>query len=166
MGRVSQETIDRLAAFIESLPPEARGKCALCNETLTHIVKQAEVECGAGTATVAKVLAEKINEGAAPGDVVTAEALEKRVKRNEGKVEKDESSFLEPTATGSKLPTEWVDDSEEEEKPAPVANHMATEADQLAAIVISQLSRMRKDDPLRESALCRILKYIEEMRNN
>lgn len=36
MGRVSAETIAKLNAFIESLPEEARSKCALYNETLNH----------------------------------------------------------------------------------------------------------------------------------
>ena len=84
MGRVSQETISKLNDFIESLPQEARQKCALCNETLTHIVKQAEVQTGAGTATVTKVLSEKMNEGAAPGDQVNGNALRVKVQRQEG----------------------------------------------------------------------------------
>jgi len=62
MPRVSQESINRLNAFIDSLPPEARNKCALCNETLVHLVKTAEVESGAGTATVTRALADRINE--------------------------------------------------------------------------------------------------------
>ena len=70
MARVSQETIEKLNAFIDSLPEEAKNKCALCNETLTHIVKQAEAQTGAGTATVTKVLSEKLNDGAADGDRV------------------------------------------------------------------------------------------------
>lgn len=60
------------------------SKCRLCTETLTHIVKKAEVETGAGTATVTRAIAEKINENAAPGDKVTAGALEQRVRRHEG----------------------------------------------------------------------------------
>jgi hypothetical protein len=84
MPRVSQETIDKLYALIESLPSEARAKCSLCNDTLTHIVKTAEVETGAGTATVTRILAEKINEGAAPHDRVSSNALNQRVRQAEG----------------------------------------------------------------------------------
>ena len=81
MPRVSEETLEKLQAFIDSLPAEARSKCALCNETLTHIVKRAEVETGAGTATVARVIADKLNEDAAPQDRVTPRALDRRVRR-------------------------------------------------------------------------------------
>ena len=83
MARVSQETIEKLNAFIDSLPEEAKNKCALCNETLTHIVKQAEAQTGAGTATVTKVLSEKLNDGAADGDRVSGSALQDRVRTAE-----------------------------------------------------------------------------------
>jgi len=83
MGRVSQETLEKLSAFIESLPEEARGKCAICNETLCHIVKQAEATIGAGTATVTRILAEKINENAAPQDRVEPGILRDRVRNKE-----------------------------------------------------------------------------------
>lgn len=42
-------------------------------------------DCKSSTATVTRVLAEKINEGAASGDVVSGRALERRVNRGEGK---------------------------------------------------------------------------------
>jgi len=61
MARVTQESLAKLGAFIDSLPEEARGKCALCNETLTHIVKMAEVETGAGTATVTRAAGQAIS---------------------------------------------------------------------------------------------------------
>lgn len=83
MPRVSEDTIIKLNAFIKSLPEEARSKCALCNETLTHLVKLAEVQTGAGTATVTRALSEAINEDAAPGDRVSSEALRGRVQREE-----------------------------------------------------------------------------------
>lgn len=84
MGRVSAETIRRLNEFIDSLPEEARGKCALCNQTLTHIVMQAEAQIEAGTKAITKALAEKINETAAQQDRVTPEALRQRVLRVSG----------------------------------------------------------------------------------
>jgi len=80
MGRVSQESLDKLNAFLDSIPAEARGKCAMCTETLTHIVKTAEVESGAGTATVTRALADRINETAAPQDRVTGDQLRDRVR--------------------------------------------------------------------------------------
>ena len=83
MGRVSQETIEKLNNFICSLPEEAKGKCALCNQTLVHIVKQAEAQTGAGTATVTRAIADKINENSAPQDMVTAGSLRHKVISNE-----------------------------------------------------------------------------------
>lgn len=87
MGRVSAETIRRLNEFIDSLPEEARGKCALCNQTLTHIVMQAEAQIEAGTRAITRALAEKINETAAPQDRVTPESLRQRVLRVSGERE-------------------------------------------------------------------------------
>lgn len=84
MGRIKFETIEKLEEFFKSIPSEAVIKCSLCRETLTHIVKRAEVETGAGTATATKHLAGLINETAAPGDRVSAEALRQRVLERSG----------------------------------------------------------------------------------
>jgi hypothetical protein len=84
MGKYD-DTLAKIRDFFDGLTGEAKSKCALCNETLTHIVKMAEVETGAGTATVTKVLAEKINEGAVEGDKVSGNALRVRVQYAEGK---------------------------------------------------------------------------------
>jgi hypothetical protein len=61
------------------------------------------VATGAGTATVTRVLAERVNEGAAPGDVVTARALEARVERIDkpyrpepGRLEREKQTHFEP----------------------------------------------------------------------
>lgn len=86
MPRVKDETVEKLINWIESLPSEMKDKCALCNETLTHIVKKAEAETGAGTATVTKALADNINATAAPGDQINPEALHSRVRRHEGSI--------------------------------------------------------------------------------
>ena len=83
MPRVSKETIAKLNDFICALPEEAKGKCALCNQTLVHIVKQAEAQTGAGTATVTRVLAENINETALPQDQVTSSSLNEKVRNSE-----------------------------------------------------------------------------------
>ena len=86
MARVSEETINKLNDFIESLPKEARRKCALCNETLTHIVKTAEVKTGAPTATVTRALSKDFNKGASQNDKVNGRQLEARVRYHEGAV--------------------------------------------------------------------------------
>ena len=96
MPRVSQETLDKLKVFIDSLPDEARNKCALCNETLTHIVKRAEVETGAGTATVTRELANRINETSAPGDRVSDQALKQKVMRHEGVIGTNRTNNHQP----------------------------------------------------------------------
>ncbi|NCC04833.1 MAG: hypothetical protein EOM37_12530 [Proteobacteria bacterium] len=84
MSRITAERIQRLKTFMDSLPDEARSKCSLCTTTLTHIVKQAEAETGVGTATVARALAEKINETALPADRVSGEQLRDRVRYQAG----------------------------------------------------------------------------------
>ncbi len=83
MPRVKPETIEKLNAFFDTLPKEQLSKCSLCRETLTHICKTAEVETGAGTATTTRVLSEKINDSAAPGDRVSGENLRRRVRYQE-----------------------------------------------------------------------------------
>jgi hypothetical protein len=80
MSKPTEDTVLKLQFFLDTLPKEVTRECSLCSKALTHIVKKAEVETGAGTATVTKALAEKINEGAAPGDKVTGEKLRDRVR--------------------------------------------------------------------------------------
>ena len=98
MPRVSKETIAKLNDFICALPEEAKGKCALCNQTLVHIVKQAESQTGAGTATVTRALADDINKTAAPLDRVVARSLEKKVHyadREEPIIQKLDNKIIE-----------------------------------------------------------------------
>ena len=141
MGRVSQEQIDKLTAFLKTLPAEAKGKCALCNETLTHIVKQAEVQTGAGTATVTRVLADDINENAAPQDRVTPEQLRGRVQRNDGTICTDHA------------------DNQKPEEPT-----QATQAFHLAEIAINQLSRIDRNDILFDEGMQSVIDWINERR--
>lgn len=164
MPRVSQETIEKLNAFIESLPTEARNKCAICNETLTHLVKTAEVETGAGTATVTRVLAEKINETAAPGDRVIGEHLRDRVRKQEPVIRENipNNSMTElypEKEGGTKKPKKKL-----ETNPSIEPQGDCTEAHQFVSIAISQLTRIRKDDPARQSELDRIILWIEQNR--
>lgn len=165
MARVSQETIEKLNAFIDSLPTDARNKCALCNETLIHLVKTAEVRTGAGTATVTKALADKINETAAPGDRVSGEKLQDRVRYNEGlKMGNSQDNPTQPT---------------KDEHPDPETKPMAggggqkalkkppvfSQAIQLASLAISQLERIRHDDPKKIEALNRVLSWVEQYKS-
>lgn len=85
MARVTKEAKDKLKEYIDTLPDDVTNKCVLCNETLTHQVKQAEAETKAGLATVARALADKVNEGAAEGDKVNGKSLMFRVRNHEGK---------------------------------------------------------------------------------
>ena len=85
MSRVAKDVLKKLADFLDNLPSNVRGKCALCNETLTHIVKQAETQTGAPMATVTKAIADSHNETAASMDKVSGSVLQDRVRRNEGK---------------------------------------------------------------------------------
>ena len=97
MARVTAVQLYRLQAFFDTLPADQKGKCALCNETLVHIVKQAEAEIGVGTATATKVLAEQINETALPADRVTAGQLRDRVRRSAGEKESGRTAQIELT---------------------------------------------------------------------
>jgi hypothetical protein len=109
MSRVSAETRETLDRWLDEQPKELREKCKLCRETLTDLVKRAEVATGAGTATVCQVLAEKVSKDTPPADQVSAESLEKRVRRNEGKVKGDETSPLEkekPKKKGKPVPAD------------------------------------------------------------
>lgn len=85
MGKVSQETQEQVHKFFQNCEGEIITKCSICKETLTHMTKLAEVETGAGTDTVCKILADQINQHALPQDRVTAKALSNRVRRHEGK---------------------------------------------------------------------------------
>lgn len=114
MARVSKETIKKLNEFFDTLPTDARNKCALCNETLTHIVKLAEAQTGAPTATVTRELASRVNDGAAPGDVVSGERLRDRVRVNSGeKVSGTESQINNPAPE----PATEIDDFEDPPEP-------------------------------------------------
>lgn len=141
MGRVSQETLDRLNAFIASLPSEAKKKCSLCNETLTHIVKQAEAQTGAGTRTVCRALADSHNEGAAPADVVSGDQLQDRVRQKEGL----KMGIPHNSTT-----------------PKPLPSRTDSFSMRYVEIAISQLERIKDDDSEAESALLFILKWISD----
>jgi hypothetical protein len=170
MGRIAPDTLDKLSAFIESLPEEARGKCALCNETLVHIVKKAEAETGAGTATVTRALAEKINDGAVPGDRVSSRALDRRVRRMEDpKIPKrdNKSNSVEEKPKSEPKPNpprELFPDAEPRRPPPlvppPKPSELATEANQFATMAITNLERIRKDDPKKANALLRVKGWI------
>lgn len=80
MGRVKESVVEQVRALIAMLPAEAKGKCALCNETLTHIVTKIEVTAKAPLQTVCRELAAQVNEGAAPQDRVSEQAIRERVR--------------------------------------------------------------------------------------
>lgn len=124
MGKYD-DTLAKIRDFFDGLTGEAKSKCALCNETLTHIVKMAEVETGAGTATVTKVLAEQLNEGAVEGDKVSGDALRFRVRNTEGRrksaigtdSENPDAPTVKPGYSGYKLgPEEIVEEIEKRVK--------------------------------------------------
>lgn len=85
MAKVTKKAKALLKEYIETLPDEETNKCTMCNETLTHLVKKAEAETKAPTATVARALAKKVNEGAAEVDKVNGKALLFRVRNHEGR---------------------------------------------------------------------------------
>lgn len=166
MSRVPEDAIRKLNAFIDSLPEEARGKCALCNETLTHFVKQAEAQTGAGTATVTRALAEKINETAAPADRVSGRALERRVNRNEGKDVKipnrDNKTHLSdpsqpPTIEVNRETGEVFVNGKKSSLPSEYTNAFF-----FAKTAVRHLEGIAADDPKRFEALDWIIGWCEE----
>ena len=168
MPRVSQETMEKLNDFLNTLPAEARNKCALCNETLTHIVKSAEAQTGAPTATVTRELANRVNDGAHPGDVISGESLRQKVigkttdknlsVRNE-QIKKPEPEPKECPICGSVFPGDQKHCPNNCEKKN---QSVATEAHQFCTIAISQLSRIRQDDMDKIPELMKVLDWIIE----
>lgn len=165
MSIVTADTIRKLNAFIDSLPPEARGKCALCNETLTHIVKQAEAQTGAGTATVTRALAERINETAAPADRVSGKRLQDRVRYNEGRDKignsenKTHLSDLEkpPKVEVNRETGEVFENGKKLCLPAEFTN-----AHFFADTALLHLESIAADDPKRFEALDRVIDWCEK----
>ena len=126
MGKVSTETIQNVSKFFDSLPEEAKNKCALCNETLVHIVKTAEARTGAGTATVTRMLSERINANAAPADVVSSEQLRGRVRVTEGSLKRyivpnKESLTQNSIATNHEKNQQDLSSGQEEHQPPHIA---------------------------------------------
>ncbi len=119
MSRVNRETLDKLQAFFDTLEPEVQSKCALCNETLVHIVKLAEVQTGAGTKTVCRELTTRINDGSAPGDIVGDRTLEDKVKYADfGKsIKSGISAFKIPVHNEQDRETKNIHQPEQSEQP-------------------------------------------------
>jgi len=84
MSRVNEETAKKVANFLDNQPPEFWNKCTLCNTTLLDTVKKGEVQTGAGTYTIVKAISERFNENAPSQDKVTGNALNQRVRQQEG----------------------------------------------------------------------------------
>lgn len=146
MSRTTTERLQKLKTFMDSLPEEARSKCSLCTTTLTHIVKQAEAETGVGTATVARALAEKVNETALPADRVTEGQLRDRVRRSAG--EKESGRTAQIKKTDRSVPRGELKDA--------VAAHFKkgaySRALSFAEMAIGVLENIADDDPDREEA--------------
>jgi hypothetical protein len=144
-----QEVLEKLNAFLDSLPQELKGKCSLCTKTLTHVVKMAEAQTGAAMSTVTRVLADQLNEGAAPEDVVNPSALRARVRYMEGTDRK---------------PVENRQVQDDKKQQAPETEQVISEANYFATLAISHISRIERDDPLRDEAYDRILNFIAKER--
>ena len=153
MPRVSQETLDKLDAFIDSLPDEARSKCMLCTQTLTHIFKKAEVETGAGTATVARRFAEKHNETAAPGDRVSDIALRDKVRRSEGVIVANRYNNHQPKEKAPVGPELWGGEY-----------HKDDFAMRYAKMAVAQLESIERGHPERDEAFNYVVRWIEKNR--
>lgn len=186
MSRVAEESLKRLKEIISSLPEEIKNKCSLCSTTLTHIVKKMEVETGAGTATVTRVLAGQINENAKPADKVTAEALRQRVLNKSGEKSRicsngtDKPEVDPPTWRCAACGREYdihipkCLSCEQEDKKSialepqivitqkeidDLENYEKNKALVLADKAISMLSGIQQSDPCREGALIKVREW-------
>ena len=195
MARVSEDTLKKLNAFINSLPTDARNKCALCNETLTHLVKTAEVQTGAGTATVTTALAEKINEGAAMNDQVGDEKLRDRVRKQDESIrenipnslttgndkEKGRKKCIECnknvvmlTRTGNvckhgrcqTCQKKYSESQKQLKQEVAKEGPKSSWALDYAEMAISQLERIDKSDPKKVEAFNRVTLWINTQLNN
>jgi hypothetical protein len=117
MPRVSKDTLEKLKAFVDSLPMEAMGKCALCVDTLTHLEKTAGVKTGAPTATITRAFADRINENAAPWDRVSGEKLRDRVRKQDPVIREKFPNKSHPEP----------DQPDKKEEKSPVVENTATE---------------------------------------
>lgn len=160
MARVTQEQLQKLNDFIDSLPSEARSKCALCNETLTHIVKTAEAQIGAGTATVTRALADRLNDGAAPGDRVSGEQLRGRVRQRE--CNRNSSGHSDQIKPAPEAPV----DKSGTASPAEHRLNRYCFTMQYVDMAINQLKNIKKDDPRRVEALHRVKEWVEQELKN
>lgn len=193
MGRYD-DTLAKIRDFFDGLTGEAKSKCALCNETLTHIVKMAEVETGAGTATVTKVLAEQLNEGAAEGDKVSAKALDSRVRYHEGKDKVGNSGKLQNPDVTTVKPGDSGDILMEVERKVRSGKSIreaagevaetigknpeavrkaynragdparASQAFDIVGFAIAQLQRLNRNDPKCEEALLKLEAWIQKFK--
>lgn len=117
MARVSKEKLIQLEEwFDEKMPNDLAYKCTLCNETLTHLTKMAEAEVGVGTATVTKMLAERINEHALEHEQVTGELLRQRALRKSGE-RTDKCADRTNKLTGTSPDTIIVDELADQGEP-------------------------------------------------
>ena len=193
MGKYD-DTLAKIRDFFDGLTGEAKSKCALCNETLTHIVKMAEVETGAGTATVTKVLAEQLNEGAAEGDKVNGNALRVRVQHHEGKTkcripaneENPDAPTVKPGDNGDivrEVERKVRAGKSVREAAGEVADNFgknpetvrkaynrvgdparASQAFDIVGFAIAQLQRLNRDDPKCEEALLKLETWIQKFK--
>lgn len=193
MGKYD-DTLQKIREFFDGLTGEAKSKCALCNETLTHIVKMAEVETGAGTATVTKVLAEQLNEGAVEGDKVSAKALDSRVRYHEGKDKVGNSGNLQNPDAPTVKPGDSGDIVREVERKVRAGKSIreaaaevaethgkntetvrkaynrvgdparASQAFDIVGFAIAQLERLNRNDPKCEEALLKLETWIQKFK--
>ena len=159
--------MEKLNEFLNTLPTEARNKCALCNETLTHIVKSAEAQTGAPTATVTRELANRVNDGSAPSHKVSGEALRQRTLEMSGEKHRNCSNGTnKPEPESKECPIcKSVYPGDQDHCPngckkATAEKPECAEADQFSARAISQLSRIRPDDTKRAPELIKVLDWI------
>ena len=183
MSKPSQETLKRLNAFLDTLPTEAQNKCTLCTETLTHIVKTAEAQTGAPLATVTRELANRVNDGSAPSDKVSGEALRQRTLEMSGEKHRNCSNGTNKTDTNSENDKEAGITNEPESKECPICGSVypgdnehcpnkcekgtaekpeVLDARHFCFEAVGNLRSIPQNDPDKVTELIRVLDYIIE----
>jgi len=110
-----------------------KKKCALCNETLVHIVKQAEAQTGAGTATA---------------DMLSGEVLQGRVRYKEGKSKMGNShNSKQPAELNNQTWEPGFDMCFNTNKNSKQSVASFSGAEYFTSLAISQLERIQTYDP-------------------
>ena len=180
MPRVSQKTLGKLNDYLNTISADTQSKCTLCRDTLTHVVNSAAAKTGAPVSTITSALAERVNNGASQWDLVTGQQLRRRVQRvDEGispkRADKTDSD-IEPKecpVCKSHYPGDQdhcpnkcgIEKTEKKADTLKQSVNTVTDAMRFARVAISELKRIRPNDPEKNKAFDHVEQWIKENRS-